>query len=107
MWSSSSSGEDLFLTGEIATEQVPWRAVLDVGLDGAAQMAGPVGRVEPLLDEPLLRFVVEAHEKFFSADLGVELADLEVDDLPDVVLREGVEDDGLVDAVDELRVEVF
>jgi len=75
------------------------------GLDGAAADGGPVAGSNPFSMSHSFASSSRAHGQVLLGDLGVELGDLEVDDLPDVVLREGVEDDGLVDAVDELRVE--
>src|SRR5215210_293568 len=79
--------------------------VLDVALDGPAERACAHGRVPALLDEEVRGLLGEVHRQL---PLGERLADpleQQLDDGGDLLLRELVEDDDLVDPVQELGPE--
>ena len=79
--------------------------ILDVLLDRPAELPGAVGRVVPLLDQEVEGGLGGLELDALLAELGVDPVDHQPDDLRDVLLGQGVEDDDVVDAVDELRPE--
>src|SRR5438034_316707 len=73
--------------------------------DDRAQLSRAVGRIVPLLDERRLGGRREHELDPLVGQLLVDPPDHQADDLLDVVEPEGVEDDDVVDAVQELRSE--
>ena len=90
---------------ERAAEDEVGERILDAALDRAAQRPGAHRRVVALLDEQLLRVVGELDRRLVLRHLLAQALEQEVDDLRDLLLRELVEDDDLVDAVQELGPE--
>src|SRR4029453_7663784 len=90
---------------ELGLEDEVGQRVLDVALDRPAQRARSHRGVPALVDEQVLRVLRELE---LQLALGQRLADAaqeELHDGLDLVLRELVEDDDLVDAVEELWAE--
>ena len=81
--------------------------VLDVALDRAAQRPGAHRRVPALVDQQLLRLLVELQLQLVLGDLRADPADHQVDDHLDLVAGQLVEDDHLVDPVQELGRKTF
>src|SRR5215468_1900800 len=79
--------------------------ILDVLLDGAAELTRAVGRVVALLDEEIQRYPRRLELDALVGELGVDAGDHELHDGRDVLARERVEHDDVVDPVDELRPE--
>src|SRR5881275_206793 len=90
---------------ERAAEYEVRERILDVALDRAAQRPRAHRRVVSLLDEQVLRLVRELDRHLVRAHLLAQAAHQQLDDDLDLFLRELVEDDHLVDAVQELRPE--
>src|SRR4051794_15160995 len=75
-------------------------------LDGTAQRPRPRRGLDPRLgQQPLLGRIGDLHPQVPLAEGRVDVLDEDVDDRPQVALAQGVEDDHLVDAIDELRAE--
>src|SRR5438477_3655244 len=79
--------------------------VLDVALNRAAQRPGAHRRVVTLLDQQLLRLVGQLDRNLVLAHLLAQAAEHQFDDVGDLFLRQLVEDDDLVDAVEQLGPE--
>src|SRR3954451_18714096 len=75
--------------------------VLDVALDRATQRPRTHRRIEALLDQEVLRVVVEVERQLALRHRLPDPPQQQVDDLLDLVLLQLVEDDYLVDAVQE------
>ena len=90
---------------ELAAEHEVGERILDEALDRAAQRAGAHRRVVALLDQQLLRLLGELDAGLVLAHLLAQALQHQVDDRLDLVLRQLVEDDHLVDAVQELGPE--
>src|SRR5262245_6300338 len=97
--------EDRRAGRDLAPEHEVGERVLDVALDRAAQRPGAHRRVVALLDEQVLRLFREGHVRGVLAHLVAQPLHEQVDDRLDLFLRQLVEDDHLVDAVQELRAE--
>ena len=80
---------------------------LDLPLDGPAQRPGAQDGIEATLGQQRLRLVGELHLHVLAFELLGHPVHHQVDHLDDLVLRELVEDDDVVDAVEELRPEVL
>src|SRR5215216_627984 len=92
---------------KLALEHLERQRVQHAALDRALERAGAVDRVVALLDEQVLGGVGELERDLALAQAAHEAGELDLDDLAQLLLRERVEDDDLVDAVDELRREVL
>ena len=90
---------------DLAAEQHPGQRVADRRLDQAAQRPGAVRRVVAGVGQPLARGVGDLDVDPPGRQPLLEQRELEVDDVRQVVLRERVEDDDLVEPVEELRLE--
>ena len=71
--------------------------------NGATHRSRAVGWVVAFLDEEILRFFVEINLDASGLQAFDDLGDLKVDDPDEVRFREGVENNEVVEAVDELR----
>jgi hypothetical protein len=63
--------------------------------------------LEPVLDQELLGFVVEDQTEALLVQSLADLAEFQVDDFAQVVLRQMAEHDDVVHAVEELGAEVL
>ena len=91
---------------EVPADELLGERVLDVALDGAAQRPRPVRAVlARLLDDPVDHLGRQIEPDLAIDQVVVQLLDQQPRDRPQVVVRERLEDDDFVDAVDELRVE--
>ena len=79
----------------------------DLLLDGALERPRAVHRVVAAVRQIVARGVGEVEGEVAVGQPLLEPAELDVDDLPDVVALERVEDDDVVDAVQELGAEVL
>src|SRR5665647_3973158 len=96
------------LTGtQFAEKDLLGEAVLDVPLEGSAQRPRAEDRVETAFGDERLggRRELDAHVAILEPRL--DHGDQQIDDLLDLRLRELVEHDDLVDAVQELRTEML
>src|SRR5215207_213898 len=91
--------------GELAAEHEVGERVLDEALDRAPERAGAHRRVVALVDEQLLRLGRQFDAGVVLAHLLAQAQEHQVDDREDLVARELVEDDHLVDPVEQLRAE--
>lgn len=91
--------------GELAAEEGVRQRVLEAVLDHTAEGAGTVDGVEAFVGEESAHGVGDLEREAVGGHLGDEFCQLQVDDLADVVSVEGLEDDDLVDAVEELGEE--
>jgi len=90
---------------DVATEHFLGHRVFDVFLHSASHGAGAVGRVVAFGDEEILRGGVEREVNVLGLDAFDHLRNFEVHDFDEVGLLEGVENNDVVEAVDELRFE--
>src|SRR5690625_4283709 len=92
---------------ELAEENLLRERVLDLALDRPAQWPGTEHRIEAVFGGQLLRGLGQLQTHVLVPQSLVQTGDHEVDDPHDLVLRELVEHDGVVDTVEELRTEVL
>ena len=92
---------------DVSTEEVLGEWIFDVLLDGAAHWAGSVGRVVTLLHEELNGAGIQADVDVPFFEAGDDFADFEIDDLSELGFLQHAEDDEVVEAVEELGLEVF
>src|SRR5688500_6381355 len=90
---------------EIAHEDALRERVLELVLDRALQRPGAVHRIEPGFAELVARRIVEYQPDVALGQPLAQIADLYLDDAPDVLAAQGMEHDDLVDPVDELGTE--
>src|SRR5262249_37020932 len=91
---------------ELALDEGLRQRVLDVALERASEGPRAVGAIRArLVDDPPLRVLGELDADLAALDRLVDLLDEQADDREQVVFRERLEDDDLVEPVDELRVE--
>ena len=96
---------------DLATSQMPAdqflrERILDVALDRAAQGACAIRPVLARgLDNPVGHFRHDGNPQPAIGEVRVQLIDQQAQNPPQVVVRQRLEDDDLVDAVDEFRVE--
>ena len=81
-------------------------AILDHALDRSTQRSSTECRVIPLVGEMILGGIGEFEAHALATQLCCGAADHQINDLTNLGLAELVEDDGVVDAVQELRTEV-
>src|SRR6266850_466689 len=79
--------------------------ILEVLLDRALEGPGAQRRVESPVDEQLDGLRADLELDLLDAQAFFDLAEQDAHDTPHVVAREGVEDDDIIDAIEELRVE--
>src|SRR5258706_5436865 len=79
--------------------------ILEVLLDRAIERPGSERRVEPAIDEQFDGLGGDIELDLLDPQTLLDLAQQDSDDAPHVVAREGVEDDDVVNAIQELRVE--
>src|SRR5262245_2895927 len=91
--------------GELALEEPQRQRVLDEALDCALQRAGAVGRVPAGLGEVLLGGVGQLEAQAALGEAVAEPRQLELHDLADLLPRQRLELDDLVDPVEELGPE--
>ena len=87
---------------EFAAQQGFGERVFHALLDDAAQRAGAEDGVIALFAEPILRIVGELDCYATDGQAPSDLHKLQFDNPADVRLRQGMEDHGVVDAVEEL-----
>src|ERR1700677_492652 len=92
--------------GQFTGEQHLRQRVLHPFLDHALQGARAVGRIVPLVGQPLPRLGVEAERVLTVLEQPVQALELYVDDLAHVLAPEAMEEDDFIDAVQELRPEM-
>ena len=96
---------DLLRLFEGAAQQFFRQRVLDEAFDRAPQRTGAELRFVPLRDQEVLDFVRDLEVEPAAEQPLAQLAELDVDDCEQVLLVQLPEDDDVVDAVDELRLE--
>src|SRR6185295_14976090 len=87
----------------LAEQQMFGENVFDHVLDHAPQWAGSIGHVVAELDDVLLGRIGDFKVHLLRAQLVAHASEHQVDDLGDLLDREGAEDHRRVDAVEELR----
>ena len=92
---------------ELAVQDLLAEAVLDLVLHRATQRPGAEGRVEPDLDELLLGRARQLDRHVAVEQALAEALDEQIDDLQQLLLVELREHDDVVDAVEELGLEVL
>src|SRR6185503_7937852 len=92
---------------EIAAQDTLRERILQLLLNRALQRPRPVDGVEAGLREPIARRGIQRELDLAFGEPPLQILELDVDDLADVLLLEGVEYDDVVDAVDELGPEVL
>src|SRR6476620_2809238 len=93
---------DFLTTTELAGQDPLGERVLDVALDGPLEGAGAVLGIEPVVGQEGDGALRQAH---LVPQAALHFAEQDRDDLRDVGLVQRVEDDHVVQAVQELRVE--
>ena len=91
--------------GEVAGKEAFGEGVFESLLDGAFEGAGAEGGVVAFVHEQVLGTVGDADGEVVVGESFGDVTELDVDDLTELVLAEGFEDDGFVDAVEELGPE--
>ena len=95
-----------FAALEVPADELLGQRILDIALNRAAEGPRAVRPVlARLLDDPVDDLGRELEPDLAVDEVVVQLLDEQVGDRPEVVVRERLEDDDLVDAVDELGVE--
>src|SRR3954447_16957485 len=90
---------------DVASDQRPRDARLDLALDEAPQRARAVDRVVALARDERARRLGDLEREPPVGEAGAGAGELEVDDLLDLLEGERLEEDDLVDAVEELGAE--
>ena len=90
---------------ELALEQFLGQRIFDEVLDRPTQRPGAEVGVRALLDQELLGFVGELELQALLLEPLADLAQLEIDDVLQVVVVQVAEDDDVVHAVEELGPE--
>src|SRR4051794_808676 len=90
---------------DVASDQRPRDARLDLALDEAPQRARAVHRVVALARDERARRLGDLEREPPVAKAGADAGELQVDDLLDLLQGERLEEDDLVDAVEELGPE--
>ena len=98
---------DVVAVADGAVEDFDGEGVLDEALDGALEGAGTVGAVVAGFEDELARGGGEGEGDLAVGEHGGELGEAEVDDAGELLFAEGMEDDDIVDAVEELGAEVL
>src|SRR5436190_7408250 len=97
---------DLPVLGELPENETLRQSILNILLDGTAERARAVGTIAARRgDEPAVRLVGQRQPNPPFGQAAIELADHQADDRQQILVRQRVEHDDLVDAVDELRVQ--
>src|SRR5437773_2347763 len=97
---------DLPVLGELPENETLRQSILNILLDGTAERARAVGTITARRgDEPAVRLVGQRQPNPPFGQAAIELADHQADDRQQILVRQRVEHDDLVDAVDELRVQ--
>ncbi|CKS72313.1 Protein of uncharacterised function (DUF3170) [Mycobacterium tuberculosis] len=92
---------------DLLEEDLLRELIFDLTLDGAPQRAGPQHRVEATLGQQRLGRIGQHQRHVLALELAGDPADHQVDHPDDLLAGQLVEDDDVVDAVEELRAEVF
>src|SRR5258705_6023177 len=90
---------------EVTAEDEFREWIFEVLLDRSLERTGPEGTIEALVDEQLDGLGGEIELDLLGAQPTLDLAEQDAHDLSHVVARERVEHDGVIDTVQELRVE--
>src|ERR1700730_18083770 len=101
----AGADDDGIALQELSLEDAHRQRVEHPPLDRALEGPRAVRRIVPFTDELLLRRVRQLHVDLPLLEPFHQAADLDIDDLLQVVAPEGVEEDDLVDPVQELRAE--
>ena len=96
---------DRVALGELALEQPQRERVLDQALDRALERPGAVGRIPARLGDQLLRRVGQLEREPALGEPRAQPRELELDDLAELLARQRLELDDLVDPVQELGPE--
>jgi hypothetical protein len=104
--SCSPSASRAMAVGDVAGQQGPADARLDLALDEAPQRACAVDGVVALAGDEHPRRLAELEGDAPVGQPGADVGDLQVDDPLDLGQRERLEQHDVVDAVEELRAEV-
>ena len=91
---------------ELPTDEGTGERVLDQALDRPLERPRPECRVRALANDECLRGLGELEMEVLAGQAAGQVGHEQFDDGPEVVVRQGVEDDDLVDPVEELRSEL-
>ena len=97
--------DDLLPVEDLPSQQHAGQAVADLALDEAAQWPGPVGGVVALVGQPAAGGVGDLQVQAPVRQALGDARQLDLDDLTQLLLGEGLEDDDVVEAIEELRLE--
>ena len=98
---------DQVLAVECAAQQLFGERVFDPLLDGAAQRASPIIQVAAFVDDEFLGLVGEEQLHSLFVQAFAHLGQFNLDDVFQVLASQVTEDHDLVDAAQELRLELF
>src|SRR5262245_734636 len=99
-------GAQVGAVGDLAADEAAREWGFDFVLEHALEGARAVHRVVAALGEPVLRAVGQLERELAVLEALGESGELDVEDGPDLGLIQGVEDDDVVDAIEELGPEV-
>ena len=91
---------------EISFEDTEAEGIEQLPLDGPLQGAGSIDRIVTLVGDVAQRFIREGEVQILFFQPGQHALKLDADDVAEVAVAQAVEDDGLIDAVEELGAEV-
>src|SRR5262245_65237260 len=90
---------DLPVLGELPENETLRQSILNILLDGTAERARAVGTITAgLVDQPAVGLVGKSQPDPPIRQAGIELADHQAGDRQQVLVRQGIENDELVDA---------
>src|SRR5579871_3739162 len=92
---------------EVSLEQPQGEWVLEEALDGALERPRAVGRIPAGLGQERGRLLAQLEAELALGKTGAQAAELQLDDLPELVARQRAELDDLVDPVQELGAELL
>src|SRR6185369_5776977 len=90
-------GLDRAAAGEVATQETFGQRVLEQILDGSAERTGAELEARTLVDDELLRLVGQFEFEALVLEPFADLAELDVDDLLEIVARQAAEDDDVIE----------
>src|ERR1700728_1225332 len=91
---------------DVAGDEGFGERVFDVALESAAERTGSIAAVDQgFLEDPLLRLFSDGDGDGLLREVRIELLNEQLENLDQIGIRQGLEEDDLVDTVEELRVE--
>src|ERR1035441_6823025 len=93
-------------SGDVPSNQGLRERIFDVALQGAAQRTGSVAAIyKGFVENPLLGLVGDRDGDRLLGQIGIQTLHHQLDDLDEIGVRQRLEEDHLVDAVEELGIE--